>query len=204
MTMHQESQQKRSHADWWLFVGGFIVFLALGFWVTPAILYAEKPQPFQFSHDLHLKQVADGCKTCHTFRKDGSYTGIPDTQVCLDCHSEEPLGKTPEEKVFVTQYLIPKKPVPWKVYSKQPDCVFFSHAAHVLNAEQECTTCHGAHGTSKKLRIYEENRLSGYSRDIWGWSMVPLGGPPDRMKMDDCAQCHRENGVRDACFVCHK
>jgi hypothetical protein len=24
------------------------------------------------------------------------------------------------------------------------------------------------------------------------------------MKMDVCGDCHRENGVRDACFVCHK
>jgi hypothetical protein len=24
------------------------------------------------------------------------------------------------------------------------------------------------------------------------------------MKMDSCADCHKDNGVRDACFVCHK
>jgi hypothetical protein len=25
------------------------------------------------------------------------------------------------------------------------------------------------------------------------------------MKMDDCAECHKEKqGIKDACFVCHK
>lgn len=204
MATQEQAQQKRSHADWWLFVVGFIVFLGLGFWATPAILYAKKAQPFQFSHELHLKQVDDGCASCHVFREDGSFAGIPSKEVCLDCHGEEPVGKTPEEKVFVEKYIVPDKPVPWRVYAKQPACVHFSHAAHAENAGLECETCHGDHGKSKKLRTYEENRLTGYSRDIWGWSIIPMGGPPDRMKMDDCANCHRENGVRDACFVCHK
>lgn len=204
MTMHEQEKPKRSHADWLLLVAGFIVFLGLGFWVTPAILYAEKPQPFQFSHALHMKQVDDGCKTCHSFREDGSFTGIPSREVCSQCHEDEPLGKSRDEKIFVEQYLAKDKPIPWLVYSKQPPCVFFSHAAHVENAGMECETCHGNHGKSKKLKPYQYNRISTYSRDIWGQSLIPLGGPPNRMKMDDCAKCHRENGVRDACFVCHK
>lgn len=204
MTMQDNSQKERSHADWAMFAVGFFLFLGLGFWVTPKILYAEKPQPFQFSHQLHVKQVDDGCQSCHMVREDGSFSGIPSIEVCAECHEGEPMGKTPEEKVFSEDYLAKEKPVPWQVYSKQPDCVFFSHAAHLKKAKLECAKCHGAHGESEKLRKYEYNRLTTYSRDIWGWSIFGLGGPPDRMKMDDCAACHRENGVRDACFVCHK
>jgi hypothetical protein len=190
--------------DWLLFVVGFVLFSALGWWATPAILYAEKPQPFQFSHKVHMEQVEDGCKTCHAFREDGSFTGIPSLASCKECHEEEPNGESPEEKVFIEQYLKKDKPIPWQVYARQPPCVYFSHAAHTENAGLDCQKCHGDHGQTNKLRTYEYNRLTGYSRDIWGWSMLPLGDPPERMKMDDCAKCHRDNDVRDACFVCHK
>ena len=56
--------------------------------------------------------------------------------------------------------------MPWLVYARQPDCVFFSHAAHIYGAEMECRTCHGDIGTSESLKPYEENRITGYSRDI--------------------------------------
>ena len=56
----------------------------------------------------------------------------------------------------------------------------------------ECVTCHGHIGESESLKLYEENRITGYSRDIWGKS---IGGFKkntwDRMKMDDCADCHQ-------------
>ena len=205
MATNGQDQQKRSPADWLLFFVAFGVFGLIGYLITPVVLYAEKPQPFKFSHELHMKQVDKKCKTCHDLREDGSFAGIPAMSVCTDCHSEKTLGKTPEEKIFVEQYLIPGKPIPWRVYSRQPECVFFSHAAHLKIAELDCAECHGDHGKSKNLRPYEQNRLSGYSRDIWGWDIIPFfSKPPKSMKMDDCAKCHRQSGVRDACFVCHK
>jgi hypothetical protein len=205
MTTHEQGQEKRSKSDWLLFVVGFVLASALGFWLTPAILYAQKPQPFQFSHKLHLGEVGDeACKACHAFRKDGSFAGIPTVEKCKECHSEDTLGSTPEEKVFVEQYIKKGKEVPWLVYAKQPACVFFSHAAHAENAGLECAKCHGDHGKTEKLRTYEYNRLTTYSRDIWGKSLLGMGNPPERMKMDSCDDCHKDNGVRDACFVCHK
>ena len=106
-----------------------------------------------------------------------------------------------------------EREVPWLIYSRQPACVFFSHAAHVKMANIDCVTCHGHIGESESLRPYQENRISGYSRDIWG--KHPLGlkrNPWDRMKMDDCAECHAQAEVsggsvqtqRDGCLVCHK
>ena len=41
-------------------------------------------------------------------------------------------------------------------------------------AELKCEDCHGPHGASDTLRPYEENRISGYSRDIWGGSISGL------------------------------
>ena len=48
-------------------------------------------------------------------------------------------------------------------------------------------------GESESLKDYEVNRITGYSRDIWGKN---IGGFKkntwDRMKMDDCAECHEK------------
>ena len=55
--------------------------------------------------------------------------------------------------------------------------------------------------------MYQENRISGYSRDIWGYSISRVSfdapeHPP--MKMDDCMRCHEEKKVIAACRACHK
>jgi hypothetical protein len=80
-------------------------------------------------------------------------------------------------------------------------------------AQMECDTCHGPIGESENLKVYEENRISGYSRDIWGRNIAGFKRNSwDRMKMDDCADCHRKEDVnqnsvqtlRGGCFVCHK
>ncbi len=203
--MEIKDKPKRTGTDWWLFVLGFVIFFAAGWVFLPMGLYAQKEQPINFSHKVHSKGGDAGteCKDCHYFRKDGSFTGIPGIKKCKECH-DEMQGKTASERKLVNFYVKQKQPIPWLVYARQPDCVHFSHAAHVENAGLECAKCHGDHGKTAKLRPYQYNRISTYSRDIWGYNLLGLGEPPNRMKMDDCAACHRGNGVRDACFVCHK
>ena len=93
----------------------------------------------------------------------------------------------------------------WKVYQKQPDNVFFSHAVHSLNtcnnchsfSERElCSTCHLDVTASKNPPVFRENRLSGYSQNT--------------MKMWQCEACHADpnhlgsTNASNACFVCHK
>ncbi len=194
------------------FIIGFLASLVVGWVIFPKVLYSQKNQPFDFNHKLHLEQVDDGCQSCHFFREDGSFAGVPKLEQCIDCH-EEAQGETEDEATFVEQYVAKEREVPWLVYSRQPNCVFFSHAAHVYGAKMECRTCHGDIGTSESLKPYEENRITGYSRDIWGRNIAGFKSNTwDRMKMDDCAQCHESAGVhassvqtgRDACFVCHK
>ncbi len=205
----QEQGQKKSPPDWLLFVLGFVLASAFGFWLTPTILYAEKTQPIDFSHKVHIESAGSSCEDCHSFRDDGSFTGIPSLEKCIECH-EDPMGEDienprhKEAEAKLVEYVTAGKPIEWYVYSKQQDCVFFSHIAHVEKKGLECATCHGNHGETDNLRPYVYNRLTGLSRDIWGYSQLGLGGPPERMKMDDCAACHRENNVHDACFVCHK
>ncbi|MBU1712868.1 MAG: cytochrome c family protein [Proteobacteria bacterium] len=194
------------------FIIGFVASLIIGWVVFPKLLYSQKAQPIDFNHALHLEAVSDGCESCHLFREDGTYAGVPSNAQCVDCH-QEVQGDSPEEKKFVEEYVAKEREVPWLVYSKQPDCVFFSHAAHVKKAGMECITCHGPIGESTSLQVYEENRITGYSRNIWGKNIAGIKREPwDRMKMDDCAECHeKEAGKRssvqtdkEACFVCHK
>lgn len=194
------------------FIVGLAASLILGWVIFPQLLYSHKKQPIDFNHALHLAEVDDDCQSCHSFREDGTFSGIPKLADCMECH-EELLGETQEEEAFYRDYVSVGREVSWLVYSQQPDCVFFSHAAHVVAGKMDCVTCHGDHGHTTTLRVYQENRINGYSRDIWGKSIAGLTrNPQNRMKMDVCAACHLRDNVRQAsvqtekggCFVCHK
>ncbi len=186
--------------------------MIVGWIIFPNLLYSQKTQPIDFNHAMHNELVDNGCESCHFFREDGTYSGVPKLAQCIGCH-EEVQGETEDEKTFVTEYVANGREVPWLIYSRQPDCVFFSHAAHVKGAGMECVVCHGEIGESTSLKTYEENRITGYSRDIWGKNIAGIKKNTwDRMKMDDCSECHVKNNVKqnsvqtgkEACFVCHK
>jgi len=191
---------------------GLIASLIVGWILFPKMLYSQKKQPIDFNHTLHNGLVGNGCESCHFFREDGSYSGVPKLAQCIECH-EEAQGSDPEEVKFVEKYVKNGIEVPWLVYARQPDCVFFSHAAHVKSANMACVTCHGPIGDSEHMKPYQQNRITGYSRDIWGEN---IGGFKknawDRMKMDDCSECHQKEKVllgsvqtqKEGCFVCHK
>lgn len=174
------------------FIFGFVASLIVGWVVFPKLLYSQKKQPINFNHALHNELVEEGCASCHYFREDGSFSGVPKLAECIDCH-QEVNGIDPEEEKFVTQYVATGTEVPWLIYAKQPQCVFFSHAAHVKMAKMDCVECHGHIGESTESRVYQENRLSGYSRDIWGHNIAGIKKNSwDRMKMNDCANCHAQ------------
>ena len=194
------------------FIFGLVVSLVLGWVIFPQLLYSKKTQPIDFNHALHNELVENGCESCHFFREDGTYSGAPKLAQCIECH-EEVQGESEEEEKFVTQYVAKGREVPWLIYARQPDCVFFSHIAHVKMGQMDCVTCHGHIGESESLKVYEENRLTGYSRDIWGKNIAGIKWHSwDRMKMDDCSECHQKNNVnqgsvqtnKGGCFVCHK
>jgi len=194
------------------FIIGLAASLILGWVIFPKLLYSQKKQPFDFNHQMHNELVDNGCESCHYFREDGTYAGVPKLAQCIDCHSDVQ-GESEEEAIFVNEYASKGMEVPWLVYSKQPDCVFFSHTAHVKAGGMDCETCHGPIGESTSLRVYQANRITGYSRNIWGENIAGIKKHTwDRMKMDDCSECHVKRGVKQnsvqtakgACFVCHK
>jgi menaquinone reductase, multiheme cytochrome c subunit len=198
------------------FIAGLIAALFVGWVLFPMALYSKDEQVIKFSHAIHTNpDIVDGktemerCAYCHSFREDGTFTGIPKLSKCMECHSdpESPLGDHEEEKAFLEKYVSAQKEIPWYIYNEQPDCVYFTHIAHVKNGKLECSICHGDHGKSETLPVYEQNRISGYSRNIWGKNISGYEKTTwGRMKMDNCADCHTENGHEEnnECFVCHK
>ena len=194
------------------FMIGFALSLVVGWVIFPKLLYSKKEQPVDFNHAMHLELVDEGCDSCHFFRADGSFSGAPTLAQCISCH-DEMQGDTANEMNFYENYVQKDREVPWLIYAKQPQCVYFSHVAHVKMGNMDCVTCHGFIGESTQLPIYEQNRISLYSRNIWGKNISGFKENTwDRMKMDDCSECHVQEGVRQAsvqtakggCFVCHK
>jgi len=172
------------------FIIGFAVSLIVGWVIFPKLLYSQKKQPIDFNHMLHNGLVDNGCASCHFLRDDGSFSGVPKLEQCLGCH-EEQQGESANEAKFMQEYVADGVEVPWLIYSRQPDSVFFSHVAHIKLAKIDCVTCHGPIGESEHLRVYEANRITGISRDIWGKNIAGFKRNSwDRMKMNDCANCH--------------
>jgi hypothetical protein len=187
------------------FAIGAVLALIFGWAVFPSLLYEKLEQPLQFSHGLHTSdEIGLVCGDCHTFDESGRFSGIPAIGSCGICH-EEALGDSADERRLVEEFLQTDREVPWLVYARQPDNVRFPHSVHVTLGEIECGRCHGDHGVTTALRPLERNRVSGYSRDIWGRSLSRFVSTPEpRMKMGDCCACHRESGVDQACLDCHR
>lgn len=181
--------------------------LCAGWIAFPRVLYQTRQQPLEFSHKIHTSaKLGSKCVDCHAVSADGRFSGAPGVAQCGTCHAAA-LTETAAEKKLIEQYVTPNREIPWLVYARQPENVRFSHATHVNLAKLDCARCHGEHGKSDKLRPYEENRVSGYSRDIWGHSISRISNKSEEhqgMKMDDCARCHSEKNVATGCMACHK
>ena len=79
------------------FIIGFAASMVLGWVIFPKLLYSQKQQPFSFNHALHVGEVDNGCESCHFFRDDGSFSGIPRLAQCTGCHEEFNAGPLNEE-----------------------------------------------------------------------------------------------------------
>ncbi|HTZ83820.1 MAG TPA: menaquinone reductase multiheme cytochrome c subunit QrcA [Candidatus Acidoferrales bacterium] len=187
------------------FTVGVLVALVLGWVVFPRVLYVKKNQPVDFLHKTHADKsgIAD-CSECHVIRDDGTFAGLPPMEKCAACHADK-IGDSKAEAILVNNYIKTSEETPWLVYSQQPANVWFSHAIHVKRANLACSECHSNYGESDQIRPYEVNRISGYSRDIWGHSMSRLRrAPHEGMKMSDCENCHQKHGVEAGCLGCHE
>ncbi len=186
------------------FASGMLVALACGWLAFPRILYQTRPQPVDFSHKVHADKAGAKCEDCHSFRDDGTYAGIPTLDKCSGCHAAA-MGTTAAEKSFIDQYVTPNREPQWLSYARQPENVYFSHVSHVKLGRLTCEQCHGGEGSTGGLRPYQLDPISGYSRDIWGRPVNRTGLRTEGgMKMDDCVNCHRRQGLEYSCLGCHK
>ncbi len=184
------------------FAAGVAIMLTAGWVGFPRVIYKSSRQPVDFSHRVHADKGGQKCDDCHPFRPDGTFAGIPTLDKCAGCHAA-PMGATKAEKDFIDQYVTPGRQPVWASYARQPENVFFSHIAHVKRAQLACETCHGNHGASDHLLTYQEDRLGGYSRNLWQVAERTKGTQP-AMTMSNCIDCHRQHGLEHSCLDCHK
>jgi len=192
------------------FIVGLTVAAIFGWYIFPSVMTEEFKQPVAFNHVVHVENAGLSCDSCHYLRADGTFSGVPTTATCAECHSS-PITENQEEQRFIAEYVDKGVEIKdkWLIYQKQPDNVFFSHAVHnfenctqcheeLYETPQDlCNVCHLDVGSSTVPPVYKQNKLSGYSENT--------------MMMPTCEACHANPDHYDgltratnACFVCHK
>lgn len=142
---------------------------------TGCLLLRSGPQPFAFSHAIHVGQEALECINCHEDVAVGDEPGQPGLDGCLFCHAEIDPEKPAERRI---DQLFEGEEFRAAHVSHLEDEVAFSHLKHVA-ADLECAACH---------------------RGIEANAQV---GPELALTMLDCTECHGRVGVRDECATCH-
>lgn len=102
-------------------------------------------QPIKFSHQVHAGLNETECLYCHNIAERSKHAGIPETNVCLNCHTVvvegTNSGKFEIDKIHEAN--ASGEPIEWVKVHNLPDHVFFSHAQHVGVGNLECQECHG-------------------------------------------------------------
>lgn len=191
----------------YLGLGLFALLALYGFWNTLLGVDVNKgyhpEQPIYFSHKIHAGVQGIDCQMCHTSAKYGKVSGIPTTNVCMNCHYsiQEYKGDYVEEgksKEFYTKeiqkiyassgfnkdkmaYDGEQKPIEWTRIHNMPDFVYFNHAQHVVaggeaikKAKNVDQVCYACHG-----RVDEMNVVEMANDFTMGW----------------CIECHRSTQV---------
>jgi hypothetical protein len=109
---------------------------------TPYARVMQDPieQPIQFDHRHHTRDEGIDCRYCHNTVDKSPSAGIPQTQLCLNCHSQV-WNKSPILEP-VRQSFITNTPLEWRRVNKVPEFVYFNHSIHV-NKGVGCVSCHG-------------------------------------------------------------
>ena len=165
------------------YILGILFILALG-WQIKLLVEAgtalgrqemyEPDQPIKFSHTVHAGDNQIDCHYCHTLAGHSKSAGIPDVNVCWNCHSIVREGSNSGRHQInkVVEAYESGTPIQWIRIHNLQDHAFFNHAQHVTVAGLECTTCHGP--------IEEMDRVRQVTDLSRGW----------------CIDCHRETEVR--------
>ena len=93
-----------------------------------------------FPHDIHVSQLGMDCRYCHSFVEVAAHSNVPNTQTCMNCHTQVQKDNPKLEPVRASWKT--GKPVEWVQLHRTPDYVFYNHSAHV-NRGISCASCHG-------------------------------------------------------------
>jgi len=97
-------------------------------------------QPVPFSHEIHVSQLGLDCRYCHSFVEVAAHSNVPNTQTCMNCHTQ--VQKDNPKLKPVHDSWETGKPIEWVQIHKTPDYAYFNHSVHV-NRGVSCYSCHG-------------------------------------------------------------
>jgi hypothetical protein len=125
-----------------LMVVGAAATLGVTYYFTPKYTRVgyQPVQPVAFPHDLHVTQLGMDCRYCHSFVEVAAHSNVPNTQTCMNCHSQ--VQKDNPKLQAVRDSWATGKPIEWVQIHKTPDYVYFNHSVHV-NRGVSCVSCHG-------------------------------------------------------------
>ncbi len=197
-----------------LLLGGMTSTLGWMVWSrTPFSTRQWEPiaQPIQFDHRHHVVDDGIDCRYCHTTVDRGPSAGIPQTELCLNCHSQiwnkSPLLDRVRQSWFTRQ------PIPWVRVHKVPDFVYFDHSIHVAKGIG-CSTCHG--------RVDQMAAIEQVAPLTMGWCLECHRNPqpylrtPDQLtsmtwRPEDQTEAHQKElmrrydvHTRTSCTTCHR
>ncbi len=138
-------------------------------------------QPIAYNHKVHIENAGLHCTDCHVHAMDMASATVPSLEVCQNCHSAEPVSKSPEE-LKVLKYVADKKEIPWVRIYKVPEHVYFSHRRHVTGGKLDCAVCHG--NMNEQIKPVST-------------AFLPV-------KMENCMNCHKKLKVSNDCLTCHR
>lgn len=158
-----------------------IIFLLIV--IAWASFTAEKKihQPIKYNHKVHIDKAGLDCIDCHKNVEKLPRATIPNIDICQDCHGDEPITNSPEEKKLL-QYISKNQKIPWVQIYSVADHVYFSHRRHVTIGKLKCTECHGD--------VAELTEPAS-------WQLV-------KITMNNCIDCHKKHDVVYDCIGCHR
>jgi Cytochrome c7 and related cytochrome c/Class III cytochrome C family len=158
-------------------LAGGVFFVAIA---APRLLAAQPPapptQPIAFDHRIHVQAAGLDCAFCHRTAASGVTAGLPDVQLCMDCHQTVGQGQPEIEKVRMAWNQ--QQSIDWQLVDRLPDHTRFQHDAHI-QAGIACTTCHS--DVAQMQQVVQVRSL----------------------KMADCVACHQQNNAPTECSTCH-
>ena len=174
-------------------------------------------QPIKFSHSIHACENEIDCNYCHSSANNSKHSGIPSTNVCMNCHKAvkegkqtgteeiakiyEAIGFDAETGTYLdgegnngyseAQESYKSEPIKWNKVHTLPDHVYFSHEQHVNVGELQCQNCHGDVASFSVGRIAPVEEINGLIDAYPG--LIQLSKPT--LTMGWCLECHNKAEV---------